>query len=200
MTPEEVYARVKKQIPFIRGISVSGGECMLWPEFLTELFRLAKQDGLGTLIDSNGMIPFEDYPELMEVSDGVMLDIKAFEAAEHEKVTGFTNEMVLHNADYLARTGKLYEVRAVIVPDLYDTEKSIRGKWAIFWHLIWNTEISGSRSLPTGLGRAGAIFPFPGAGPEIPVLSGRYLKSKRISKYHSDINKENTGGTKPWQE
>lgn len=126
MTPEEVYARVKKQIPFIRGISVSGGECMLWPEFLTELFRLAKQDGLGTLIDSNGMIPFEDYPELMEVSDGVMLDIKAFEAAEHEKVTGFTNEMVLHNADYLARTGKLYEVRAVIVPDLYDTEKSIR--------------------------------------------------------------------------
>ena len=67
MTPEEVYARVKKQIPFIRGISVSGGECMLWPEFLTELFRLAKQDGLGTLIDSNGMIPFEDYPELMEV-------------------------------------------------------------------------------------------------------------------------------------
>ena len=65
MTPEEVYAKVKKQIPFIRGISVSGGECMLHPDFLTELFRLAKQDGLGTLIDSNGNISFEDYPELM---------------------------------------------------------------------------------------------------------------------------------------
>ena len=78
MTPEEVYERVKKQIPFIRGISVSGGECMLQPEFLTELFRLAKKDGLGTLIDSNGMVPFENYPELMEVADGVMLDIKAF--------------------------------------------------------------------------------------------------------------------------
>ena len=103
MTPEEVYERVKKQIPFIRGISVSGGECMLQPEFLTELFRLAKKDGLGTLIDSNGMVPFENYPELMEVADGVMLDIKAF-----------------------AKTSKLYEVRAVIVPDLYDTEKSVR--------------------------------------------------------------------------
>ena len=118
MTPTEVYARVKKQIPFIRGISVSGGECMLWPDFLTELFCLARQDGLGTLIDSNGTIPFEQYPELMELSDGVMLDIKAFEASEHK--------MVLQNADYLARIGKLYEVRAVIVPDLYDTEKSIR--------------------------------------------------------------------------
>ena len=125
MTPEEVYAKVKKQIPFIRGISVSGGECMLHPDFLTELFRLAKQDGLGTLIDSNGTISFEDYPELMEVSDGVMLDIKAFEPEEHKKVTDVTNEMVLKNAVYLAETSKLYEVRAVIVPDLYDTENSV---------------------------------------------------------------------------
>ena len=99
---------------------------MLQPEFLTELFRLAKKDGLGTLIDSNGMVPFENYPELMEVADGVMLDIKAFEAEEHKKVTGYTNEMVLQNAVYLAKTSKLYEVRAVIVPDLYDTEKSVR--------------------------------------------------------------------------
>lgn len=126
MTAEEVYERVKKQIPFIRGISVSGGECMLRPDFLTELFRLAKQDGLGTLIDSNGTIPFKQYPELMEVADGVMLDIKAYDVSEHKKVTGADNKIVLQNADYLARTGKLYEVRAVIVPDLYDTEKSIR--------------------------------------------------------------------------
>ncbi len=126
MTPKEIYERVKKQIPFIRGISVSGGECMLWPEFLTELFLLAKKDNLGTLIDSNGTIPFEQYPELMEVSDGVMLDIKAFDLAEHRNVTGADNHMVLQNAEYLARIGKLYEVRAVIVPDLYDTERSIR--------------------------------------------------------------------------
>ncbi|MCD8223163.1 MAG: YjjW family glycine radical enzyme activase [Clostridiales bacterium] len=127
MTPEEVYARVKKQIPYIRGLSVSGGECMLWPEFLTELFRLARKDGLGTLIDSNGMIPFWEYPELMDVSDGVMLDIKAFDDEDYERVTGASNQIVLDNAVYLAKTSKLYEVRAVIVPDLYDGEKSVRG-------------------------------------------------------------------------
>jgi len=126
MTPEEVYEEVKKQIPFIRGISVSGGECMLQPEFLTEIFRLAKKDGLTTLIDSNGTIPFKDYQELMEVADGVMLDIKAFDSEEHRKVTGAPNDVVLENAVYLAKTSKLYEVRAVIVPGLYDTEQSIR--------------------------------------------------------------------------
>ncbi len=126
MTAEETYRKVQKQIPFIRGITVSGGECMLQPEFLTELFRLAKEDGLTTLIDSNGMVPFWDYPELMEATDGVMLDIKAFDREEHREVTGAYNDTVLKNAEYLARNSKLFEVRAVIVPGLYDTEKSVR--------------------------------------------------------------------------
>lgn len=124
-TPEEVFEKVRTQIPFIRGITVSGGECMLQPEFLTELFRLAKAEKLTTLIDSNGTIPFWEYPELLAVTDGVMLDIKAFDKEEHKKVTGAGNDRVLQNAVWLAEHKKLYEVRAVIVPDLYDTEKSI---------------------------------------------------------------------------
>lgn len=127
MTPEEVYASVRKQIPFIRGITVSGGECMLYPKYVTELFSLAKKDGLTTLIDSNGTISFQDKPELLAVTDGVMLDIKAFDNEDHRRVTGSDNQMVLENAAFLAQQKKLYEVRAVIVPDLYDGEKSIRG-------------------------------------------------------------------------
>lgn len=126
MTPEEVYVRVKKQVPFIRGLTVSGGECMLRPDFLEELFRLAKADGLSTLIDSNGTIPFSEYPELLEVTDGVMLDIKAFHSKDHIHITDSDNDVVLQNAVFLAEQSKLYEVRAVIVPDLYDTEESVR--------------------------------------------------------------------------
>lgn len=126
MTEEEVYEAVKKQVPFIRGLTVSGGECMLWTEFLTELFRLAKKDGLNTLIDSNGMVPFWKYPELMEVTDGVMLDIKAFDKDDYFNVTGYSNEVVLENAKYLAEQSKLDEVRVVVVQDLYDAEKSVK--------------------------------------------------------------------------
>jgi pyruvate formate lyase activating enzyme len=123
MTAEQVWQSVRRQIPFIRGLTVSGGECMLQPEFLTELFRLAKTEGLNTMIDSNGTIPFQSYPELLEVTDGVMLDIKAFDDADHRNVTGHTNQTVLENAAYLAGKGRLFEVRCVIVPDLYDPEK-----------------------------------------------------------------------------
>ena len=126
LSPNEVYERVKKQIPFIRGITVSGGECMLQPEFLKELFGYAKKDGLTTLIDSNGTIPFKEHGDLLEVTDGVMLDIKAFDPMQHKNITGSTNETVLQNAKFLAEQKKLYEVRAVIVPELYDTTESVR--------------------------------------------------------------------------
>ncbi len=125
MSEVDVMSIVRKQIPFIRGITISGGECMLQPNFIKEIFKLAKQEKLGTLIDSNGTIDFKNYPELLDVTDGVMLDIKAFFNDEHIKVTGYDNYRILENAKFLAENKKLYEVRAVIVPDLYDVEKNI---------------------------------------------------------------------------
>jgi len=125
MTADEVWHAVQKQIPFIRGITVSGGECTLYPEFLTELFTLAQSHGLSTLIDSNGTLDFEHCPDLLSVTDGVMLDIKAFDSEEHKRVTGRDNRIVLKNACFLAREGKLYEVRTVVSPGLFDAERTI---------------------------------------------------------------------------
>ena len=125
MTPEQVWQAVEKQIPFIRGITVSGGECTLYPEFLTELFTIAQSRGLTTLIDSNGTLDFEQHPALLAVTDGVMLDIKAFDGGEHRRVTGMDNALVLQNARYLASLGKLYEVRTVVSPGLFDAGRTV---------------------------------------------------------------------------
>lgn len=125
MTAEEAVNAIKKQMPFIRGVTVSGGECTLYPEFLTELFISCRELGLHTLIDSNGMVDFAQYPELMAVTDGVMLDIKAFQEEDHVRVTGCSNSQVLQNAAFLARSGKLTEIRTVVVPELFDAEQVI---------------------------------------------------------------------------
>ena len=122
MTVDEVVSAIKKQMPFIRGITVSGGECTLYPEFLTALFTECKKLGLSTLIDSNGMINFAPFQELLKVTDGVMLDIKAFDASDHIAVTGYANDQVLRNAVNLAQQGKLYEIRTVVVPTLFDAK------------------------------------------------------------------------------
>lgn len=126
MTSEEVFEQIRKQILFIRGITVSGGECTLYPDFLKELFILCKNAGLTTLIDSNGTYDFSKNEELLSVTDGVMLDIKAFDSKQHEKVTGFNNMLILQNAAFLAKRGKLYEVRTVVVTELFDVEETVR--------------------------------------------------------------------------
>lgn len=126
MTPEEVMAEVRKQVPFIRGITVSGGECTLYPEFLTELFELCRKEGLGRMIDSNGALDFAKHPKLLEAADGVMLDVKAWDEEEHRKVTGVSGEIVKKNARELAAAGKLYEVRTVVAPGLFDYEQTVR--------------------------------------------------------------------------
>lgn len=126
LTAEEVMAEVRKNLPFIRGITVSGGECTLWRDFLVELLTLAKAEGLHTLLDSNGTHDFSADPELMAVTDGVMLDVKAWDPEDHKRVTGVDNSMVLRNLRWLAENGKLPEVRTVVVPELFDCERTIR--------------------------------------------------------------------------
>lgn len=126
MSSKEVFEQIRKQILFIRGITVSGGECTLYPDFLKELFTLCKSEGLTTLIDSNGTYDFSKNEELLKVTDGVMLDVKAFDSKQHEKVTGCNNKVILENAAFLAKRGKLYEVRTVVVNELFDVEETVR--------------------------------------------------------------------------
>ena len=87
-------AEIQKDIPYIRGLTVSGGECSLRRDFVVELFCLAKEKGLTTLMDSNGTYNFKEDTELLSVCDGVMLDIKAFDEEEHRKLTGQSPEDV----------------------------------------------------------------------------------------------------------
>lgn len=72
--------------------------------------------GLTCLIDSNGYYDFEKYANLMDVYDGVMLDIKAVDTSFHIKLTGCENTVVLKNFHFLLSINKLEEVRTVILP------------------------------------------------------------------------------------
>ncbi len=128
MTPAQVMEAIAPGLPFVRGITVSGGECTLYPEFLAGLFTLARQQGLGCLIDTNGMVDLEALPQLMAACDGVMLDVKAWDAAVYRALTGADdNEMVKKNLAFLNTSGKLTEVRIVYMPGRVDAEAAIQG-------------------------------------------------------------------------
>jgi pyruvate formate lyase activating enzyme len=122
MSPVEVLAEIEPSLPFIRGLTVSGGECTLYPDFLRDLGRLCKEKSLTFFLDSNGSYDYSGDPALLAVVDSVMLDIKADpeSAAEYRRVTGGSGEGLLDKATFLARAGKLWEVRTVVSPGLFD--------------------------------------------------------------------------------
>lgn len=128
MDAKEVFNKVMESVPFIQGITVSGGECTLYPDFLQELFLMVKSVGLTSLIDSNGMIDLSLYPKLIEACDGIMLDVKSWDDAIGRKLTGAaTNDMVKKNLKYLADQDKIEELRIVCLPNEVDAEDIIAG-------------------------------------------------------------------------
>lgn len=134
-TAEEVFERACRYRNYWKnngGITVSGGEPLLQMDFVTELFRLAKEKGIHTALDTSGN-PYSEQPQwrakfdrLMEVTDLVMLDIKEMDEEKHQKLTGHTNANILAMADYLSEIGKEMWVRHVLVPGLTDDAESLR--------------------------------------------------------------------------
>ncbi len=119
-------SRYKKYWGKDGGITVSGGEPLLQMEFVTELFRLAKDNGVHTAIDTAGQ-PFSDRPEwlegfkaLMEVTDLVILDMKEMDEEAHKALTGKSNTNIIAMARWLSDNGKAMWIRHVLVPNLTD--------------------------------------------------------------------------------
>lgn len=131
-TAREIAEHVRVNLPFIRGVTVSGGECTLQAAFLRELFGLTKELGLTNLIDSNGSYPLLQDEVLMRVCDGVLLDVKAADPEAHRLLTGSDNKAVWENLDGLAAAGKLAEIRTVIAADMGDAENTVR---SVAWRL-----------------------------------------------------------------
>ena len=125
MTVDDVMEVIRPMLPFIQGITASGGECTLQEAFLTELFARIKVLGKSAFVDTNGQKDFRRMPELTAIMDHAMLDVKVWDEKVHEQLTGQKNETVLSNLEYLAEIGKLYEVRTVILPDMLPNEETV---------------------------------------------------------------------------
>lgn len=113
------------------GITVSGGEPLIQIDFVTELFKKAKLEGINTAIDTSGepftmKEPFiSKFDELMKYTDLVLLDIKEIDDIKHRELTGKTNENILLLAEYLSKIQKPVWIRHVLVPENTDFDEDL---------------------------------------------------------------------------
>lgn len=127
------------------GITVSGGEPLLQIEFVTALFKLAKENGIHTTLDTAGN-PFTreepffgKFNELMKYTDLVMLDIKEINPQRHKELTGFDNSNILDMARYLSDIQKPMWIRHVLVPGTTDFDEDL-DKLGAFIKTLSNVE------------------------------------------------------------
>ncbi len=102
------------------GVTVSGGEPLFQQDFVAEIFRLCKERGLHTALDTSGYLGKMTKQELLDVTDLVLLDIKSFDPETYRRVTGMNLKTTLDFAERLAAMKKPMWVRCVIVPNLTD--------------------------------------------------------------------------------
>lgn len=128
MTPEEVLEKIlryKNYFGKTGGVTFSGGEPLLQKDFLLEILKLCKQEGIHTAIDTAGIC--EEPEEVLRYTDLVILDVKAYEATLYEKITRKKIDSFLHFLEICQKMEKKLWIRSVIVPGMNDTEEYILG-------------------------------------------------------------------------
>lgn len=129
MSVDEILKKFDGVKEFLRngGITVTGGEPLMQVDFVTELFKCAKEKGIHTALDTSGIFfnpeNTEKIDELIKYTDLVLLDIKHIDDEEHKKLTGHSNKKILAFAKYLSDKKIPIWVRHVVVPTITYNEK-----------------------------------------------------------------------------
>ena len=99
------------------GITLSGGECLLYADFCAELLKKLKENGVHTAVDTCGFVSKDALDKVIPYTDIFLYDIKATCGNVHKKCTGYDNGRILDNLSYLDAKGCKIEIRIPYVPE-----------------------------------------------------------------------------------
>lgn len=128
-TPVQILEKVKKYREYFGekgGITISGGEPLCQPDFVYELFRLCKGNGINTCLDTSGCVINKDVKKLLGVTDRVLLDIKYTDDESYKNYVGCSYSSVILFLELLDNMSINTTLRQVIIPTKNDDEENIR--------------------------------------------------------------------------
>ncbi len=108
------------------GVTLSGGEPLLQAEFCSELLKRLKAEGVHTAVDTCACVRWEAIEKVLPFTDIFLVDFKHADNAEHQKVTGQGNKLIINNLQRLSNCGAKIEVRLPLIPGCNNSEKNLR--------------------------------------------------------------------------
>ena len=125
MSAGEVCAEAEKESAFFGkegGVTFSGGEPLLQPDFLREALYLLKQKGYHTAVETSGAAPWDNFRKVTGFVDLFLYDYKLFDSKQHKKYTGRDNGMIRENLRRLKQAGAEIRIRIPVIRDVNDGE------------------------------------------------------------------------------
>lgn len=130
VTLDELYDKLTEDEVFYKssggGVTLSGGECTMQPQFVTKLLQKLKKNGIHTAIETCGCCNTETFLKITDYVDLVLFDVKVPETEKSKKHCGRGNELILKNLSEIAERGREIVIRFPMIPGCNDDEDSIR--------------------------------------------------------------------------
>lgn len=108
------------------GVTFSGGEPMLQPDFLLELLIKCSHKGIHTSVDTSGFAPKNDFKRIRNYADLFLFDLKIMDDETHIKYTGVSNKLIHENLVDLSRNNNNIIIRIPLIPGITDTELNLK--------------------------------------------------------------------------
>ena len=129
VTVEQAMVEVEKDKIFYDysggGVTLSGGEPLMQPNFLLGLLKASKKRGIHTALDTSGYAPWTVLRGVLKYVDLFLYDVKLMDTGLHEKYTGEGNEIILENLENLARNKAKIVIRLPVITKITDTADNI---------------------------------------------------------------------------
>ena len=129
-TVDEIVTRLLQDRRFYEksggGVTISGGEALCQIDFVVEVLKRLKAEGIHTALDTTGYADWSVVERTVPYVDLYLYDIKHMDSAKHKAVVGVPNERIKENAQKLAACGKHLQVRIPVIPRFNEDEENIR--------------------------------------------------------------------------
>jgi len=131
VTTDEVVTECLKDLPFYEesggGVTLSGGEALIWPDFCVELLEKLHSHGIHTAIETTGYASAETFRRVAKHLDYILMDMKHYDRDQHIAGTGIGNNHILANMKWAIENGKDLLPRIPVIPGFNYSAEDARG-------------------------------------------------------------------------
>lgn len=128
LTVKQVINFIERDLVYYKnsggGVTFSGGEPTMQPQFLAKCLKASKDLGIHTALDTCGFVEWSVFEKLVPYVDLFLYDIKHMDSAKHKQFTGVGNELILENLKEINQRGKPIWVRIPLIPGYNDSEEN----------------------------------------------------------------------------